>query len=374
MKKVIFDTDGGGDDLWALLLLLDAHNCGEIELLGITTCYGNTSLNNASNNVLNFLYHCGNSNIPVFKGASKTLNGLRGLADDAFGSDGLSQGSLPKSNRDFSPYSAHNFLTDTLDTNDTISIIATGPATNIARVFKENPELDTSNVDLLWFGGAVFPTGGDNKLIPLGDKKFNQGNITHAMEFNAGNDVPASNIITNLKNANVTIMPMDPCQHMVFDTVVQNELTTMMQAIDRTDIAKNLIAFLQDVIALDKIKQKMDGTPIYDAQTVQYFLNPELFVKTTPLKSVRFEDKSNLVPAFLDASDFSPHLLKDHGLMSVETCQKGDKSNIHIVHGPFTFKKTPSAHAVERHSSLGQERAKDLVTRVTSTSRKIIFT
>lgn len=40
MKKIIFDTDIGGDcdDVMALDVLLSAHKCGECELLGVTYC------------------------------------------------------------------------------------------------------------------------------------------------------------------------------------------------------------------------------------------------------------------------------------------------------------------------------------------------
>lgn len=383
MKKFIFDTDGGGDDLWALLLLIDAHKRGEIELLGVTTCFGNTTLDHACNNVLNFLYHCGVSDIPVFKGAEKTLSGLRGLADGAFGTNGLSEGSLPQSNQTPSEYSAHEFLTQTLSNADNdISILATGPATNIARVFKESPKLDRANIDFLWFGGALFPAGGNNKLIVKDESddkiRYNQGNITEYAEFNAVNDVPAAMIITSLQQTRVTIMPMDPCQHTVFDTNYQDQLIEKMTEIGRKDVAENLIAFLQKVIELDRRSQKMDGgTPVYDFQAAQCLLNPDLFPQETPLQSVSFVCKEELVPAFLAASDnddFAPHLLKDHGLMSVEQTKNGDPSNIKIVAGPYTFTRNPSENDLRQHVEMGQNRARDLVERVTKASQKIIFT
>jgi len=375
MKKVIFDTDGGGDDLWALLLLVDAHNCNEIELIGVTTCYGNVPLNQASKNVLNFLYHCGVSDIPVFKGASKTLSGLPGLADDAFGKTGLSKGSLPESDRDFSKITAHDFLIDVLSNTDgDISIISTGPATNIARVFQDNPILDRANIELLWFGGAILPAGGDHHLIIHKDGNINRGNITPFMEFNAGNDAPASKIITNLKNVSVTIMPMDQCQHTVVTSRHQDDLIVGMDRIGKKEVGENLVAFLQDVIELDKMKQKMDGTPVYDAQTIQYFLDSELFIESTPIQSVEFVDKSQLVTDFLAASEFSPHLLSDHGLMSITPCDNGQTSNIRIVGGPYTFSETPSKETLNAHIEKGAKRADALVQSVVTASKNLIFT
>lgn len=56
MKYVIFDTDMGGDDAWALQLLLKAEKeCKIAKVLAITTAYGNTDLTNAIKNTYRVL-------------------------------------------------------------------------------------------------------------------------------------------------------------------------------------------------------------------------------------------------------------------------------------------------------------------------------
>ena len=48
-KKVIFDTDPGIDDAMAILF---AQASGKIDLLGITTVFGNATIENATRNAL----------------------------------------------------------------------------------------------------------------------------------------------------------------------------------------------------------------------------------------------------------------------------------------------------------------------------------
>ena len=49
MHKVIFDTDPGVDDAMALLFL---HQHPEIDLIGITTVFGNASIETTTRNAL----------------------------------------------------------------------------------------------------------------------------------------------------------------------------------------------------------------------------------------------------------------------------------------------------------------------------------
>ncbi len=52
---VIFDTDSGTDDAWALFMLLKAEAKHNIKILGVSIVQGNTSLENAAENALRCL-------------------------------------------------------------------------------------------------------------------------------------------------------------------------------------------------------------------------------------------------------------------------------------------------------------------------------
>lgn len=54
-ELVIYDTDMGTDDAWALFMLLKAEKKYNVKLLGVTIVQGNTSLENAAENALRVL-------------------------------------------------------------------------------------------------------------------------------------------------------------------------------------------------------------------------------------------------------------------------------------------------------------------------------
>lgn len=55
-KYVIFDTDMGGDDAWALQFVLKAEKeFGNVQILAITTTFGNSNVTNAIKNTYRIL-------------------------------------------------------------------------------------------------------------------------------------------------------------------------------------------------------------------------------------------------------------------------------------------------------------------------------
>ena len=54
-KKIIIDTDPGVDDAMAIMMALDAHNKGVVEVLAITLVKGNASIKDSERNVLRVL-------------------------------------------------------------------------------------------------------------------------------------------------------------------------------------------------------------------------------------------------------------------------------------------------------------------------------
>jgi len=60
-----------------------------INLLGISTSAGNTSLENTTRNALDLLYNIGKQQIPVVKGSNLLIKGEMNLATHMHGTDGL---------------------------------------------------------------------------------------------------------------------------------------------------------------------------------------------------------------------------------------------------------------------------------------------
>lgn len=55
MKYIIFDTDMGPDDAWALIMLLKASTLRDYKIIGITCVNGNTDIDNCAINTLRVL-------------------------------------------------------------------------------------------------------------------------------------------------------------------------------------------------------------------------------------------------------------------------------------------------------------------------------
>ena len=69
MRKIIYDCDPGIDDALAIILAL---NSGELDIEGITTVHGNSSVEQTTKNAQRLLEYLG-KDIPVARGAEKPL-------------------------------------------------------------------------------------------------------------------------------------------------------------------------------------------------------------------------------------------------------------------------------------------------------------
>ena len=72
IETIWLDCDPGLDD--ALAILLAAHH-SRINLIGISTSAGNTSLENTTRNALDLLFNIGRQHIPVVQGSNILIKG-----------------------------------------------------------------------------------------------------------------------------------------------------------------------------------------------------------------------------------------------------------------------------------------------------------
>ena len=90
---VILDCDPGHDDAIALLLALASP---ELELLGVTTTYGNQTLEKTTANALRVLELVGRTDVPVAAGADRPLERELVVAAHVHGESGLDGPALPE--------------------------------------------------------------------------------------------------------------------------------------------------------------------------------------------------------------------------------------------------------------------------------------
>ena len=183
MQRVVWDMDPGIDDALALILALKSS---EVQVLGITTVAGNAPVEMTSANARRVLECLDAGSIPVAMGAANPLNHPLEDALSYHGPDGLGNCDLPLPLTPLYSAKAWDFLArSVLDAPGEVTLVATGPLTNVAYAFELHPELPELLAGLVLMGGAY-------SLTPYG-----KGNRTPFAEFNIWQDPEAAHIVFN---------------------------------------------------------------------------------------------------------------------------------------------------------------------------------
>lgn len=173
MTHYILDCDPGHDDAVAMLVA-----ARYLPLVGVTTVFGNSSVENTTRNALAILDAAGLAHIPVAAGAPGPLAGQRRSGETIHGKSGLDGASLPASNRRPVALSAAEFIADQAMRYDDLVIISVAPETNLAQALTDCPPLRARIREISIMGGST-----------------TSGNATAAAEFNILADPDAAGIV-----------------------------------------------------------------------------------------------------------------------------------------------------------------------------------
>src|SRR5215510_14273030 len=132
--------DGGIDDALALIL---AMRTDELEVAGITAVSGNVSVDQATANALRVVELIGNRDVWVAKGLAKPLLRDPIRATNFHGKDGLGDSRLPIPKLKPLNENALAQLSSELSSvgKRGMTIVATGPLTNLAALLTKEPDL-----------------------------------------------------------------------------------------------------------------------------------------------------------------------------------------------------------------------------------------
>ena len=162
--KLVIDTDAGIDDAAAIVWLFCQHDVS-VEILGITTVVGNTTVENVTNNVLTLLDAFEMPNVPIAMGASCPLVRHLGMASALLhGPDGLwFVGS--ENPHDLSALSKDvpAFYQRLARDHPGEKILALGPLTNIAMAIQRFP------VEMAQFSEIIILGGSKKATAPFDD-------------------------------------------------------------------------------------------------------------------------------------------------------------------------------------------------------------
>eukprot|EP00262_Sarcandra_glabra_P006061 TRINITY_DN180_c3_g1_i2.p1 TRINITY_DN180_c3_g1~~TRINITY_DN180_c3_g1_i2.p1 ORF type:complete len:325 (+),score=61.83 TRINITY_DN180_c3_g1_i2:236-1210(+) len=161
VEKVIIDTDPGIDDSMAILM---AFQTPKLEVLGLTTIFGNVSTEDATRNALLLCEIAGCPGVSVAEGSHEPLKGGKPcIADFIHGSDGLGNTFLPPPKGRKIDKSAAEFIIDKVsEYPGDVSVLALGPLTNLALAIRRDSSFATKVKRVVILGGAFFASGNVN--------------------------------------------------------------------------------------------------------------------------------------------------------------------------------------------------------------------
>ncbi|KAL7127990.1 hypothetical protein ABFS83_14G285800 [Erythranthe nasuta] len=161
-KKIIIDTDPGIDDAMAIFLALQSP---EVEVIGLTTIFGNVYTTLATRNALHLLEIAGRTDIPVAEGSHVTITKgtkLR-IADFVHGTDGLGNQNFPPPKGKQIEQSAADFLIQQAALYPgEVTVVALGPLTNVALAIQSDPSFIKNVGQIVLLGGAFSVNGNVN--------------------------------------------------------------------------------------------------------------------------------------------------------------------------------------------------------------------
>jgi pyrimidine-specific ribonucleoside hydrolase len=193
-KSVILDVDTGVDDAMAILF---AASLRELRVEAITTVSGNVHVDDVVKNTKTVLGLIpGGTDIPLGKGALSPLNRKRFHAPEVHGKDGLGNVRKKYDTHGASSYArpALPLIFDVLkDVSPPVTIIATGPLTNIARAIRKNPGIMRRVKNIISMGGVFDRKGNTGPLA-----EFNYYVDPLAVEIVAASGIPLTILPLNV--------------------------------------------------------------------------------------------------------------------------------------------------------------------------------
>lgn len=256
-KPVILDCDPGIDD--AIMLFMAFAN-EEIDIKAITTCAGNQTPDKTFHNARNLLSLIGRQDVPVMQGAKKPLLRELIIAKEIHGDDGLANVKLEPSQAPILDEKALDGMVHILKTSkEKVTIVATGPLTNIAILLLAYPELKENIEEIVFMGGACFG-----------------GNCSPVAEFNIYVDPEACKIVLEA-GVPLVMAGLDVTHKAQFHKRDRNILKGMKSLVCRN--AYQFLSFYAKSIKKPLLYEKghEEGIHMHDPTAIAYVLKPSIF-------------------------------------------------------------------------------------------------
>lgn len=258
-NKIIIDTDPGIDDAMAILFAEASNN---IDLIGITTVFGNVDIDKVTKNAL-YIKEKFNLSADISTGHANPLKlEKRHSATVVHGENGLGDIDIPETLvAKTTNESATDYIINMVNKcPNEITIVAIGSLTNIADIVKKSPEAVNNIKEVVVMGGAF---GTDNRY----------GNVSPYAEANIFSDPHAADIVFT-SNIKVTVIGLDVTEATIVTSDYLDDLRLQSKKYGQFiyDISRFYLNFYRKYT-------NVDGFHMHDSSAIAYIADPSLFTK-----------------------------------------------------------------------------------------------
>jgi purine nucleosidase/pyrimidine-specific ribonucleoside hydrolase len=244
VTDVVLDCDPGHDDALAIMLAA-AHPA--IDLLAISTVGGNQTLDKTTLNARRVCDIAGITGIPVVAG----LPGTGIIAGDVHGESGLDGPRFGPVRTPLTSDDGIGFLADMLRRrSEPVTVIATGPLTNVAALLAEVPD---KVARVVFMGGS---TG--------------EGNVTPAAEFNVFADPEAADAVVR-SGVPVTMVGLNVTHQALADDAVCGRIAEI-----GTPLAAICVELLRFFGGTYREIWGFPAPPLHDPVAVAHVIDPSI--------------------------------------------------------------------------------------------------
>ena len=280
-KPLILDVDTGVDDAMAMMLALVSP---ELDVRAVTVCGGNIALDKCVLNTVRMAHYIRETlkpqSRPVIARGLEAPGG--GDASSVHGGDGLGgisdtlkfDGEAGCARRDACD-EVRNILEQAHSEGEKVTIVPTGPETNLAHWVREMPELLKSNI---------------GEIIAMGGSFFTGGNVTPAAEFNIWRNPQAAADVLAFCTENgipITYTGLD----VTYQVLLRRE---MMERLVSENPDNKRLRFLQDLtrVYMESYKRirNLPGCAMHDPLALSLAVRPEFCTRESFLVQIETQD------------------------------------------------------------------------------------
>ncbi len=248
---VIMDCDPGHDDAIALIMAFASE---KLDVRAVTTSAGNQTPEKTLNNALRILDYIG-VDVPVAQGAARPLLRELEVAPEVHGESGLEGPEIPDAVSKPVDMPAIDLMRKVImESEEKITLIPTGPLTNIAMLFLAYPEVKEKIEQISLMGGAAYG-----------------GNWTPAAEFNILVDPEAAKIVYD-SGLPIIMAGLD----VTHKAIIQKEEVEELRSLN-TKVGIFVAELLDFFVKFHDEVWNMEGSPLHDPCAVACLIAPEIF-------------------------------------------------------------------------------------------------